>query len=199
MKQQNVLIIFAKNPVLGKVKTRLAATMGAAAAFEVYKELLYHTKSITQKAAADKVVYYSEQVQFNDLWENGFSKAKQKGKDLGERMLMAFKEMFQQGYKKAVIIGTDCPSLNEAILKEAFERLSATDVVLGPAYDGGYYLLGMSRLHPFLFENIRWSTSTVFESTMVLCKSNNLSYTLLPTLHDVDEEKDLVHLKKIKA
>ncbi len=199
MKHQNAVIIFAKNLVPGKVKTRLAASIGNDAAFEVYKELLARTRSATETVAADKIVFYSDEVVKKDEWSQSFLKSKQQGENLGERMMNAFKEIFQQGYGKALIIGTDCPALNESMLLWAFEKLGESDVVLGPAYDGGYYLLAMKELLPCLFENIPWSTSTVFETTIAVCKSNNLSYSLLPTLHDVDEEKDLVHLKKVRA
>jgi rSAM/selenodomain-associated transferase 1 len=192
----NILIIFAKNLVRGKVKTRLAASIGDNAALEIYKQLLYHTKSIAQKIDADKVVYYSESVQVFDLWNNNFSKAVQQGKDLGERMRNAFEDAFRNYHKKAVIIGTDCPSLNEQTIKDAFERLSENDIVIGPACDGGYYLLGMKKLHRCLFQNIHWSTQSVLNETQSICEGSNFSYFLLPALHDIDEEKDLIHFKR---
>jgi len=194
---QNVLIIFTKNLVHGKVKTRLAASIGNDAAHDVYKELIGHTRSVAQKVDADKIVYYSEQVSTADAWSDQFLKEVQHGKDLGERMKNAFKNVFAKGYHKAVIIGTDCPSINETIINSAFENLDRYDIVIGPAYDGGYYLLGMKKLYESLFGNIAWSTETVHTDTLHTCKNNNLGYFLLPTLHDVDEEKDLVHIKKI--
>src|SRR5437868_3465632 len=109
MKQPGILIIFARNLVYGQVKTRLAASAGADAAFEVYKKLLQHTNAITQNIHAAKIVYYSEHVETDDLWNNTFMRATQKGHDLGERMFNAFEETFQRGYSKAVMIGTDCP------------------------------------------------------------------------------------------
>jgi rSAM/selenodomain-associated transferase 1 len=195
MNRQSILIIFVKNLVLGKVKTRLAATIGDDNAFEVYKHLITHTNSVTKTLKAAKIVYYSDAVEHNDTWDDSFLKAQQQGADLGERMMTAFKDIFQQGYTKAVIIGTDCPSVNEGIIEDAFGKLNTADIVIGPAFDGGYYLLGMKKLHSNLFEKINWSTPTVFDTTIAKCTNLNLSYSVLPLLHDIDEEKDLVHLK----
>lgn len=199
MKQPEILIIFAKNLIHGKVKTRLAATIGAERAFEVYKDLIANTVSIAQNLKADKIVYYSEKIEMEDMWNEHFLKAKQRGTDLGERMTNAFNDVFQQGYTKAVIIGTDCPSLNEHIIHDAFEDLNNNDVVIGPAFDGGYYLLGMKEPHPYLFKNVEWSTPAVFETTIAKCTSLHLKSFILPRLHDIDEEKDLVHLKTTRA
>ena len=195
MRQSNILIIFAKNLVHGKVKTRLGASIGDDHAFEIYKKLLQYTKAVVQNVDADKIVYYSDEVELADMWDVGFLKAKQQGADLGEKMMNAFKDVFQNGYTSVVIIGTDCPSLNQQIIHTAFEDLNQKDIVIGPAYDGGYYLLGMKLLHENLFQNIAWSTKTVFETTIAICNQFNLSYSVLPLLHDIDEEKDLVHLK----
>ncbi len=194
MKQQNILIIFAKNPVKGNVKTRLAATVGAEKAFEVYKELLAYTKATAQNTAADKIVYYSDKVELHDIWDERFLKAVQQGADLGERMTHAFQCMFQQGYTKAVIIGTDCPSLDGRIIADAYKQLDTNDIVIGPAFDGGYYLLGMKKLYTKLFEGKKWGTQFVFEKTIATCTHLNLRYIVLPVLHDIDEEKDLAHI-----
>lgn len=193
--KQNMLSIFAKNPIVGKVKTRLAASIGPDAAFNVYKELVEYTAEVAQNVRSEKIVFYSDRIEENDAWGNGFLKAVQKGNDMGERMMNAFKDVLQ-GSQKAVIIGTDCPSLTESIIEEAFEKLTDVDVVIGPAFDGGYYLLGLKSVYSFLFDGIEWSTSLVLQQTINRCKQNSLSYELLQELHDVDEEKDLVHLKK---
>ncbi len=197
MNQSNALIIFSKNLVWGKVKTRLAASVGKEKAFNVYKELLFHTKTVVQEVDADKVVYYSDHVEQNDIWGD-YRKAMQQGADLGERMAQAFKEVFQCGYLKAVIIGTDCPALDGAMIQAAFDHLEEQEVVIGPAYDGGYYLLGMKTLQESLFQNIAWSTNTVYEATMAACRQQGLSYAVLPLLHDIDEEKDLVYFKTVR-
>lgn len=108
----------------------------------------------------------------------------------------AFATAFQMVYDRVVIIGTDCPELNAGIIMNAFAYLNNHDVVIGPAEDGGYYLLGMKRHYTLLFKNINWSTENVFDETITICKKNNINYSFLPVLHDIDEEKDLIYLKK---
>ncbi len=195
MKQRNALVIFVKNLVYGKVKTRLAATIGAENAFKVYAALIAHTWSVTQNIPAGKIVYYADKVEDEDIWDERFDKMVQHGGDLGERMMNAFRDMFEKGYENVVIIGSDCPALDERIIIDAYHQLKKWDIVIGPAFDGGYYLLGMKSLHPYLFEKMAWSTPTVFEVTAARCKSLHLSCAVLPRLPDIDEEKDLVHLK----
>jgi rSAM/selenodomain-associated transferase 1 len=195
MKQRNALVIFVKNLVYGKVKTRLAATIGAEGAYKVYAALIAHTSAVTQNIPADKIVYYAEKVEDEDAWDHRFNKALQHGRDLGERMMNALLDGFKKGYKNVIIIGSDCPALNKHIINDAFDRLESYDVVIGPAFDGGYYLIGMKTMHPYLFEEMEWSTPSVFEVTAARCKSLHLAYAVLPPLHDIDDEKDLVHLK----
>ncbi len=195
MKQ--ALIIFTKNPEAGKVKTRLAATMGNEAALAVYHQLLLHTVSVTEDLPVDKFVFYSNYIEQEDMWDNTlYFKEMQQGFDLGERMKYAFDVTFQNGYDKIIIIGTDCPDLNAGIIMNAFAYLKSHDAVIGPAEDGGYYLLGMKQLYSELFEDINWSTNTVLNETQMKCTALQLDYCLLPVLKDIDEEKDIVHLKK---
>ncbi len=196
MSTKAALIIFQKNVVYGKVKTRLAATVGNDEAMWVYQQLLRHTYAATKGLAADKIVFYSDYKERAD-WDDAYQKKIQQGNDLGERMKQAFEDIFQNGYQKVIIIGTDCPELTERIIIDAFERLERYTIVIGPAADGGYYLLGMKALYPQLFENIHWSTDKVLSETLQHCRNNHLSYCLLSRLHDVDEEKDLVYMKTI--
>jgi rSAM/selenodomain-associated transferase 1 len=199
MKEQHVIIIFAKNPVYGTVKTRLAVSVGNDEALKIYNQLSQHTKSVTESLAVDKIVFYSDYIQGKDIWDNEkYKKQTQSGSDLGERMLNAFSFVFQGGYSKAVIVGTDCPALSEQIIQVAFKTLDDVDVVIGPAFDGGYYLLGLKRVYAFLFENIGWSTGDVLAETINRCKLHHLSFALLQQLHDVDEVKDLVHLETVR-
>lgn len=195
MKNDSTLIIFAKNIVHGNVKTRLAATIGNDKALEIYKDLTRHTQSITEHLPVDKIVFYSNYIEYVDSWDNGYRKAKQQGCDLGERMKNAFDNVFREGYAKAVIIGTDCPSLTQDLIHDAFNKLNDFDIVIGPAVDGGYYLLGMKKLHPGLFANIQWSTDTVFNDTIAACRHH--SYCLLPLLRDIDKEEDLEYVKPV--
>jgi uncharacterized protein len=187
---KNALIIFVRNPVLGKVKTRLAATIGNEKALQVYIHLLQHTKSITQNLLATKFVFYADEINTNDIW-NDYEKKLQSGNDLGKRMENAFTQLFSEGYKSVCIIGSDCYELTTEIIEEAFEKLNSIDVVIGAAKDGGYYLLGMNNSTKKLFSNVEWSTAKVFSQTMQLINEQKLSRFTLPLLNDVDEEKDI--------
>jgi len=194
----NALAIFVKNLIEGHVKTRLAATLGNEKAMDIYKQLLQKVHHTVQSFEADKIVFYSEFIE-HDIWENNLFKKKiQGGNDLGQRMKNAFKSSFKTGYSKMLIIGSDCPDIDGTILKNAFVNLDDFDIVIGPAKDGGYYLLGMKKEHPCLFQNIEWGTDVVLQQTIDLCDRNQLSYFLLPELSDIDEEKDWIHLKNFR-
>lgn len=189
MKQ--ALIIFARNPVRGKVKTRLAATMGDDKALSIYQSLLEHTVQITQQLPCDCYVFYADGISKNDVWPDDlYLKKNQEGKDLGQRMLHAFDTLFQQGYQKIIIIGTDCFELSSSILLDAFTALDEKEVVIGPSEDGGYYLLGMRQFFPFLFEEKAWSTDSVYSSTVQQLVIQNIRYEILPILNDIDTEDD---------
>jgi uncharacterized protein len=188
---KSALIIFVRNPVLSKVKTRLAATTGDEKALLVYKYLLQYTQSITKDLPVTKFVYYADFINENDLW-NGYEKKIQQGNDLGDRMKNAFAALFTEGYRKVCIIGSDCYELSGAIIIDAFENLKTTDVVIGPVNDGGYYLLGTAKLVTDFFINKNWSTSTVYSSTLKDAENLQLTVSRLPLLNDIDEEKDLI-------
>ena len=186
---ENLIIIFVKNIELGKVKTRLAKTIGNQEAVEVYKLLVQKTEEATKKLSVNKHIYFSDNV-ISTEWINDF-KTVQKGHDLGERMKNAFKDGFEKGYKNIILIGSDLPEISETILVNAFEALKTKDTVFGPAKDGGYYLVGMKQLHEKLFDNIPWSTTKVFEETLKVLKSQSISLGLLETLNDIDTFEDL--------
>ena len=187
---KDLLIIFTRNPELGKCKTRLAATIGDTPALEVYKFLLKHTVSITRKLKTDKVVYYSEAIWKDDLWPNEvFNKKLQEGDDLGIRMLNAFSNGFAAGYEHIIIIGSDMYDLTEKELQYAFDALRENDFVIGPALDGGYYLLGMKRLNTALFKNKDWGNSTVLKATIKELQDEKLA--TLETRNDVDVYEDI--------
>lgn len=192
MPNKNAIILFTKNPELGKVKTRLAKTIGDERALEIYKKLLTHTQSIVDPIDADKFVFYSDTINDNDQWNNAdYHKKLQFNGDLGQRMSAAFQEVFSLGYESVCIIGSDCYELTSATITEAFSILANNDVVIGPTFDGGYYLLGMKLLHKPLFQNKNWSTETVFSDTANDFKTLSLSSYSLIKLSDIDEEKDL--------
>ena len=185
----NALLIFARKPELGKVKTRLAASIGDKKALEIYQKLLEHTRELARASNADVFVFLTETVD-NIFW-NEFNCENQLGINLGDRMQNAFKIVFDNFYEKIIIIGSDCPALSIQTIDVAFEELDIHDAVIGPALDGGYYLLGMKKLIPAVFIDKQWSTDNVFEQTLNDLKKEKLSYSTLPVLSDLDEEKDI--------
>ncbi len=197
----HALIIFVKNPIEGNVKTRIAKTTGHARAVEIYRELLEYTRSVAEALPAHsltRTVYYGDFINENDLW-NGWNKALQPQGNLGERMKQAFREQLAAGHERVVIIGSDCLDLQPRHLEEAFEKLATYDVVLGPSTDGGYYLLGMNRLHEVLFDNMPWSQPELMQKTQAAIDSQNLSYALLEPLTDIDEWEDYQAAKAAAA
>lgn len=186
----NALIIFTRNPELGKVKSRLAKTIGDENALKIYKELLLHTKSETQNLDGDKFVFYDKLVIDDDIWTNEiFNKKLQSGKDLGERMQNAFQELFDLGYKNCIIVGSDLFDLKAEIISTAIQKLENMDVIIGPAEDGGYYLLGLKEMIPDIFQNKNWGTETVLEDTLEDVKNKSVEF--LVTLNDIDTFEDL--------
>jgi len=190
--EENLLLIFIKNPEPGKVKTRLAATVGPEKAYQIYLKLLSLTIDTAMEVDADRQVWYSSYIDSEDsISETDFKKRKQVGKNLGARMLHAFKSGFKEGYDNIVIIGSDCPDVNPVLFEQAFNELSEYDLVIGPSADGGYYLLGMNKLQPELFRDIDWSTERVLKQTLEKAKSISLSVASLPELNDIDTIEDL--------
>lgn len=193
---ENKLIIFVKNEEVGKVKTRLAESIGDRKALQVYQCLLKHTHSVTLPLKVNKEVWYSKEIEQKDIWSHGhYSKKVQKGSDLGQKMAYAFKTSFQNDTSKVVIIGSDCAEITPEILEKAYDELSRSDVVIGPARDGGYYLLGMNKFNPQLFEGVEWSTDQVLQTTLETIKQLGLSYSKLHTLNDVDTFEDWLQVK----
>lgn len=182
---KQLLIIFVKNIVLGKVKTRLAKTIGNTGAFNVYKVLYNITQTETLKLDIDRHIYFSDVV-INSSWP-GDEKFTQNGNGIGERMLNAFKAGFNKGYEQIVLIGSDLPDISEAIITSGFKALKYSNIVFGPAQDGGYYLVGMKSFQPTLFLNKPWSQPNLLKET--LTEVNN--YSLLEELNDIDTIEDL--------
>ena len=189
---KNLLLVFTRNPELGKVKTRLAKTVGNATALKIYTFLLKRTRDIAIKVSADKAVYYSVKVRENDIWDASiFQKHQQVGEDLGIRMLHAFKNGFKAGYEKVIIIGSDLYDLTSETIENAIIALENNEVVIGPAEDGGYYLLGMNSLEEKIFKNKDWGTETVRKDTLKDLKDKKVF--LLGELNDVDIFEDIKH------
>lgn len=197
MNSKNLLLIFTRNPELGKVKTRLAKDVGDQTALDIYKFLLDHTVAVTKPMAADKEVYYSEKISHNDIWDpQVYTKKQQQGEDLGERMKNAFAEGFENGYSKIAIIGSDLFDITSEEIAEAFHKLDETDFVVGPATDGGYYLLGMRKLNTSIFINKQWGTSSVLQDTLKDLNAETVS--LLADKNDVDHYSDIKARKEFQ-
>lgn len=193
MVKNTALIVFVKNNVPGTVKTRLAKDVGAQKASEVYELLIQHTKKIVRPLQADLFVFYNETIEKHDCWRNEHvHKYRQQGNSLGEKMSHAFKLVLQEkDYESACIIGSDCYELSTELIESAYQALQHNEFVIGPANDGGYYLLGMKNFHPFVFQQKQWSTSTVFEQTIADISVKNHSVHSLPVLNDIDYLSDL--------
>lgn len=185
---RSALLLFIKNPIPGKTKTRLAGDVGNEMALKMYHQLTNWTREqALGLTATDRHLYYSNEVTANDAWrEQDFHKHLQHPGDLGERMLDGFRIAFEEGYDKVIIIGSDCPGIDTDYLIEAFAALDDHDVVIGPALDGGYTLLGMRTFTPTLFKNIAWSTSEVLPATLARAAAAGRSVSQLKPLSDVD-------------
>lgn len=211
--QQSVIVLFTRYPQAGKVKTRLIKHLGPQGAADLHSLMTKQVISQLRPALAAgsvrsvqlQVYYCGGSKQKIKTWLGKNSKdiqlARQQGNDLGDRMQDAFEQTWQQGAEKVLLIGSDCPGINPSIITSGLEYLQQHDVVLGPASDGGYYLIGLpARLkkekqnYADLFQNIDWGTDQVLAQTLTQAHKNNLSFALLPELHDIDRPEDLVHL-----
>ncbi|MCB0690906.1 MAG: TIGR04282 family arsenosugar biosynthesis glycosyltransferase [Saprospiraceae bacterium] len=188
---QNVLVLFAKTPQKGNVKTRIAKTHGIDMAFDVYVQLLSQAmKTINCVNDIVKQLYYTPLPFDQEYLFTDFDALKmQEGTDLGNRMSNVFRnECIHNSH--VVLIGSDVPEISPEIIHQAFYSLSNHDVVLGPSMDGGYYLIGMKQHHPTLFENIHWSTEQVLIETIEKIEKIGLTFNLVDPLNDIDEFLD---------
>ncbi len=184
------LIIFLRAPELGKVKTRLAATLGPEKALAIYLDLCQMTRRAAEQYPGPCYLYFSDHIPAKLDWHvEHFVIHLQKTGDLGARMSDAFETVLAK-HGAALIIGTDCPGLDVGVLQTAAENLKTHDAVIGPAEDGGYYLLGLKKTHPSLFENMPWSTDEVCSLTQARLGDLGWTYGLGPVLSDVDTEED---------
>jgi rSAM/selenodomain-associated transferase 1 len=191
-----MLLIFVKYPEPGKVKTRLAKDIGSENAALLYRKMAENTVyNLSKSSDYRKIIFFDPPERRSDVTHwlkiNGLSFIAQEGNSLGERMSNAFSHAFSLGAPKAVIVGTDCPQITTETILKAFEKLDTSEVVIGPTYDGGYYLLGFSRFIPQVFHDIDWSTDLVFDQTMKKLRDNGIKSECLEMLRDVDTAEDL--------
>lgn len=190
-KNKNLLIIFVKNIILGKVKTRLAKTIGDVGAFKIYSELVNITEKATSNITADKHIYFSDVI-ISSKWKEN-KKFVQEGVDLGIKMQNAFQNGFDEGYENILLIGSDLPKISSTLINQGFEKLATNDVVFGPAEDGGYYLIGLSTMVPSIFEDKPWSQSELLTVTLAHLKSKKQTVGMMETLNDIDTFEDLIN------
>jgi len=197
---ENALIVVAKAPVPGLTKTRLCPPFTPESAAEFYHCLLLDTLALMSRLdLADRTVAYtpaSARDYFENLTPEGFRLIPQQGVDLGERLANALGHHFALGYRRVVIMNSDGPTLPLAHLEGAFSGLEHAGVTLGPGHDGGYYLIGMKRLHRELFQGITWSTEQVIPQTLAICRRLELTAHQLPEWYDVDVAADLERLRR---
>ena len=189
--------IFTKYPYPGRVKTRLIPVLGEAESARIHRILTERTCRLASRFARKEPVDLSvcftggDEILMRNWLGTGFSYVEQSGDDLGARMEGAFHDRFARGFRSVVIIGTDCPDLSVLILKEAFDALGRADVVLGPAADGGYYLIGLRDGIPDLFHEIDWGTVIVLSQTKRKILRLGLRCIELEMLHDIDRPEDI--------
>jgi len=190
LSSKNGLITFVRNAELGKVKTRIAASAGDEKALAIYKALLTHTRSVTQQVDTNRHLFYTNLISHDDEWPiTDYTKHLQIDGDLGSKMKAAF-EMCLVDNEKAVIIGSDCASLQPHHIENAYQLLDDHDLVIGPTYDGGYYLLGMKKLHYYLFDDMQWSVESVYDATISRAQNAGLSIANTEQLSDIDYIED---------
>ena len=186
------LILFIKNPIPGKAKTRLAASVGDDMALRMYGILCTWMREQASALGpeARRYLYYSQEITEDEWPVAKYHKKLQQGADLGDRMKKALAEVFAEGHKKVLIIGSDCPGITTEYLNQAYAQLDVSDVVIGPAADGGYTLLGMRQFTPELFDGVAWSTEDVLQQTLARAEAAGRTLSQLPTLIDVDHLED---------
>lgn len=190
------VIIFQKNRVLGKVKTRLSATIGDEKALAIYERLIDRVHLLLREWKGDRLLYFSDYLEYDERWSDCQLRV-QHASDLGVRMQVALQEVLNSGYSKAVLIGTDCPEIHAETVETAFRALDETDYVLGPATDGGYYLIGTKETDDAVFQGKKWSTETVCAEAICSIEQLGKTVFLLKQLNDIDKEEDLCWLEML--
>ncbi len=199
MSHKQCILLFIRTPEKGKIKKRLSEDLGDKIVFSLYKNFILDVVDMLNRAGVPfKICYYPPHSQ-KELknWLGEYSYIQQKGDNLGDRMLNAFRETFAEGFTEIILIGSDIPDLPQTMIKKAFD-FGKYDAVIGPASDGGYYLIGFREkgFLPIIFHDIEWGSDTVFEETMALFRKNRSSAKVLPRWHDVDRIDDLKELFK---
>ena len=190
------IAVFAKWPEPGRVKTRLSPALPASLACDLYRAMLEDALAVAGAGADEAFAYWADSRGIGEAPPGKFQNRFQRGLDLGARLEHAFAELLLADHDQALIIGADCPTLDAAILREAYAALEQHALVLGPTRDGGYYLVGLGRIAPPLFRDIAWSTERVLEQTLERARAMGLAVKTLVELGDLDTAEDLVRWLK---
>ena len=190
---EKCLVIFTKNPVLGSAKTRIGKVKGDDIALKVYNRLLDFTCTMASQVSGKKVVYFNHFIEEEGIWDDGYEKRLQVDGNLGAKMASAFEEEFTNS-SRIILIGSDCAEISAKDIENAFEKLLNCDLVLGPAEDGGYYLIGMKENYHSLFEDMPWSEECLLEKTLEKAADEGLDFHILPLKTDIDFWEDWENL-----
>lgn len=187
----NTVVVFVKYPEPGKVKTRLAAEIGNELACEFYKVFMAETFALLAESRADKIMVAfappARETDFQKLIPSGFERFPQRGDGLGERITYAFEDAFARGARKVLAFGSDSPTVPPGFLHDAFNALEEDDAVVGPTFDGGYYLIGLKSRQAGLFRNINWSSATVLQETLHAAARLKLRIVQTDAWYDIDD------------
>jgi len=190
--RKTAIIIFIKNPDLGRVKKRLAKTLGDEKALDIYKEMLEHTQTITKALSVDKYLFYDRAKDINDSWPNDiYNKEVQTTAYMSTRISNAFKKIFTKGYEHVVIVGSDCLELDERMIRLAFRQLEHFDTVVGPTKDGGFYLFGTNTFNSELFKVHSWGTPALASDIIKVIHNLHKTCFMLSELSEVVTADDL--------
>ncbi len=199
---RSVYGVLLRYPEPGIVKSRLSKGIGEERAAEIYREMAEGVLRRTrpQEDGYERIIFFSppdgrEKV---EEWIPGERLAPQSGEDIGRIMDNAFMEMFASGAEKAILTGTDIPELDRSIVSQGFSELERSDVVIGPAKDGGYYLIGLKSAQPALFRGISWGTGMVLQKTLSRIRKSNLTFCLMRELCDLDRVEDLAAFDSLR-
>ena len=188
MCEDSCIIIFIKNLIEGRVKTRLAKDVGDRLAIMMYQDMVAYCLQEVEQSKVSYLLAFSDQIPDTYLKKGAFL---QEGKDLGERMFNAFEYGFKKGFKKVCLIGSDCMEINSKDLIKSLNLIDKNDAVIGPTKDGGYYLIALKQSFPFLFLNKTWSHSNVLQNTILSIEEKGLKLALLDVKRDIDYISDL--------
>lgn len=202
----NAVILFTRFPKPGKVKTRLIKALGSQGAADFHasmtRKIVNHITPALHSLNINLTIFFTggTALQMQQWLGQNLQLYPQQGNNLGQRMEHALTQTGKRGARRILLIGSDCPGTNTSIINAGFSRLHHHDLVLGPAHDGGYYLVGCrmngttaAAIHG-IFQNIPWGTATVLKKTVRRAEHYGLSHALLPILHDIDRPEDLVHI-----